>query len=897
MNDTHPDLAQLAAFDRGQLDDDDAVAVACHVANCDSCQSALGTMPPDSLVSLVRAAGATPVPQGDGVAPAAPPGPRPEYEILGEVGRGGMGVVYKARQVGLDRIVALKRLRAGATADMEDLARFHREALAVARLQHPHIVQVHETGERDGLPFFVMEFVGGGSLTERLAEGPLPPRAAAELVETLSRAMHYAHRQGVVHRDLKPANVLLAPAFGGGKGTIPLPQLEAGASGGSKAAAPRPKAGANWVPKITDFGLAKHVDVSAGNTQTGTIVGTPSYMAPEQAVGRTEGVGPAADVYALGAILYECLTGRPPFKAASVLETVVQVRTQEPVPPGRLQPGLPRDLETICLKCLEKEPARRYATAAELADDLGRFLRREPIRARPAGAVERLHKWVRRQPAWAGLVAVSGLAVVALVAGILWHNARLRTEVQRAEAAERRAQANYQQARDTVSRMLERLDDRRWAQVPQLGELKKEQTEDALAFYKAIVRENDEQDPAVQFDVALAYLKAGVIEFALSRLDDSDRSLEQARLRFERLAGAEPDTLDYQRQLARCWNWLGHLHAVRRGPGDDPLHCYQEALAFLERLSGAHPEDRELRGNVTTVSHNVANALFAAGRLSEARNCREKTLARARELVREHPAVAEHQWDLAVALVNLGESHLADGQAPKAEAAFQEAEALLERSHREQPENQTLACNLAETYSDRVWVLLGTGRFPEAVELCTRALGLAEQYQRREPLARDINQILSDLFKERALAHGLAGDEAKASADWSRAAEAAEKSPDALGSLNGTLALAHLEDHERAAARVGPAGSADQLFPQALVYAACARAAGRDERLAAPDRDQRARHYVEEALTLLGQARAAGMLRNPAYVTLLRQGPSFATLRPLADFEKLLGELKEDPAG
>jgi tetratricopeptide (TPR) repeat protein len=476
---------------------------------------------------------------------------------------------------------------------------------------------------------------------------------------------------------------------------------------------------------------------------------------------------------------------------------------------------------------------------------------------------------------------------------VLWHNGRLRTEVLRSEAAEQRAQANYTQARDTVSRMLERLNDRRWAQVPQLYELKKEQTEDALAFYKAIVRENDEQDPAVQFDVASAYLRAGLIEYATSRFDDADKSFEQARVRLECLVGADPDNLDYQRQLARCWNHLGHLHILRRCPEDDPLHCYQEALAVVERMSRAHPEDPALRGYVLKVSQNVSNALFAAGRVGEARGRREKTLVLARELARDHPAVAE--WDLAVALVNLGESHLAEGQAPKAEAAFREAETLLERLHQEQPENLTLASNLVETHGDRVWVLLGTGRVPEAVELCTRAIGLVEEYQRREPLVMEINLTLSALCKQRALAYSLVGDETKALADWSRTAAVAEKSPDVLARLNGTLALAHLGNHDQAAARLGPTGPADQLFPQALVYAACARAAGKDERLPAPERTRQAQRYAAEALTLLGQARAAGMLRSPAYVTLLRQGSSFAALRPRADFQKLLRELKEGP--
>jgi WD40 repeat protein/tRNA A-37 threonylcarbamoyl transferase component Bud32 len=319
-------------------------------------------------------------------APAgAPEGGLPsfgDYEVLAELGRGGMGVVYKARQKSLPRVVALKVVLSGEHAGPEELARFRSEAAALARLQHPNIVQIHEVGEHAGRPYFSMEFVEGGSLAQRPDGGPLPAREAARLVRTLAGALHAAHERGVVHRDLKPANVLLA---------------------------------ADGTPKVTDFGLAKRLDGSAGATQSGAILGTPSYMAPEQAAGRGKDVGPHVDVYALGALLYELLTGRPPFRAPTAVETLVLVQAEEPVPPSRLQPGVPRDLETICLKCLQKHPAARYGSAADLADDLGRWLAGEPIRARPVGAWERLAKWARRHPAPAALALVSGLAALALI--------------------------------------------------------------------------------------------------------------------------------------------------------------------------------------------------------------------------------------------------------------------------------------------------------------------------------------------------------------------------------------------------------------------------------------------------------------------------------------------------
>jgi formylglycine-generating enzyme required for sulfatase activity/anti-sigma factor RsiW len=316
------------------------------------------------------------------------------YEIQGELGRGGMSIVYQARQLRPERLVALKMLSSGNPASAERRARLLAEADAIARLQHPHIVAIYEVGQHEGVPFLALEYLAGGTLADRLGGRPLPAREAAELVATLGRAVQYAHENGVIHRDLKPANILYD---------------------------------ADGRPKISDFGLAKHERPDL--TATGDVLGTPSYMAPEQAGGdRT--VGPAVDIYALGALLYELLTGRPPFRAATVLETLEQVRTEEPVPPAQLQPGLPRDLETICLKCLHKEPSRRYASAADLSADLERFLAGEPIRARPVGRGERLLKWLRRHPAAALLLGALFLALLGAGVGGLW----LREQRQQARA-------------------------------------------------------------------------------------------------------------------------------------------------------------------------------------------------------------------------------------------------------------------------------------------------------------------------------------------------------------------------------------------------------------------------------------------------------------------------------
>jgi serine/threonine-protein kinase len=314
--------------------------------------------------------------------PALPP-PPPGYDLLGVLGRGGMGVVYKARQRALNREVALKVLLAGGHASEAQRARFLAEAGAVAAVNHPGVVQVHDFGTWDGQPFLALEFCPAGTLADRLSGTPLPPRDAAALVEQLAAAVVAAHAKGIVHRDLKPANVLLA---------------------------------ADGSPKVTDFGLAKMTGSEEGLTATGAVLGTPSYMAPEQARGDAKNVGPAADTYALGAVLYECLTGRPPFKGSTPADTLLQVLDQEPVAVRALNPQVPADLETVCHKCLEKNPAKRYASAEALAGDLRAFLDGRSVTARPVGPAGRLVRVCRRNPTVSALVA--GVAVLLVVGGV-----------------------------------------------------------------------------------------------------------------------------------------------------------------------------------------------------------------------------------------------------------------------------------------------------------------------------------------------------------------------------------------------------------------------------------------------------------------------------------------------
>ncbi|HKS37138.1 MAG TPA: serine/threonine-protein kinase, partial [Verrucomicrobiae bacterium] len=343
-----------------------------------------------------------------------------DYELLEEVARGGMGIVYRARQRSLNRMVAIKMILAGEFASSEFVRRFRHEAAAAASLQHAHIVAIHEVGEASGQHYFSMDLVEGRNLAELVRDQVLPARRAATYVKTIAEAVHFAHEKGILHRDLKPSNILI-DTFD--------------------------------QPRITDFGLAKEFRSGAEPTQSGQALGSPPYMPPEQAVGKHAVASPASDIYSLGAILYHLLTGRPPFQGETLHQVLLQVQGTEPIAPRRLNPGVPEDLQTICLKCLEKDPTRRYPTARDLADELGRFLRDEPIAARPIGAVDRVWRWCRRRPAVAALSA----SVLLLLLVVAFGSSFAVWRVDRARQAEHAANRDLRQTVNLLE--LERAED------------------------------------------------------------------------------------------------------------------------------------------------------------------------------------------------------------------------------------------------------------------------------------------------------------------------------------------------------------------------------------------------------------------------------------------------------
>ncbi len=456
----------------------------------------------------------------------------PGHEILAEIGRGGMGVVYKGRDSKLGRIVAIKTIPDGQFASPEQRERFQAEARAVARLRHPNIIAIHAIGEHDKQPYLSLEFAEGGSLAQRLAARPMAPREAAELVETLARAVHAAHQAGVIHRDLKPSNVLLT---------------------------------AEGVPKVSDFGLAKLLDAGSERTASGQVMGSPSYMSPEQAEGHSSRVGPTADIYAMGAILYQALTGRPPFLGESALETLKLVVSSDVVAPRLLRPDIPRDLETICLKCLEKEPSRRYAAALDLADDIRRYLDGRPIVARPVGPIGRFWRWGRRNPRVAGL---SAAVFASLLLGIAASTV-LAVRAMRAEAATREQRNRAQTAADRFKAVNDflRNDLLGQASVEKQAVLGS-QTDPDLKVRTALDRAAEKigerfaslplVEASVRQTIGDSYYELGLIAQARPHLE---RALE---LHLEFLGAEDPDTFSAMHSLGAVLRDAGKLDEARR---------------------------------------------------------------------------------------------------------------------------------------------------------------------------------------------------------------------------------------------------------------------------------------------------------------------------------------------
>jgi tetratricopeptide (TPR) repeat protein len=661
---------------------------------CPSCRE-----PGRQCASTIADAPVRPGPTDETLAPrngrAADAGPVAVvgYQVLQELGRGGMGVVYLARQEKLNRLVALKMVLAGRHAGDRDRDRFRREAEAVARLQHPNIVQIYEVGEADGRPYFSLEYVDGGTLAARLDGTPLPAHDAAALIVPLARAVEAAHGCGIVHRDLKPGNILLA-------------------SSRESPADTKRALLARCTPKITDFGLAKDLESADGQTQTGAVLGTPSYMAPEQASGHTHTVGPAADVYALGAILYELLTGRPPFLGATPLDTVMQAVSDEPVRPRHLQPKVPVDLETICLKCLQKEPRKRYESAGALADDLQRFVAGEPIRARPVGPLARGWRWAKRHPAVAALLTVLTAVIVGsflVVLALLRQSELRRAQAERAEEQakkqEARAKQNLLMAVEAVDRMLTRVVDERLQYIPQFEDERRQILEEAVGFYNGFL-EQEHSDPTLRREMGRAYFRLGKVFGGLGKPDKSQDSFRQAQTLQEQLAAEFPDDPMYRNDLALTFNELAT--AVRtNGHVDRAEPLYQRAHDLATELVRQSPDELKFRETLAKVLQNLGYMQFQRMQLDRAETFFKQSITEYDELLRRKPGDYHYRLERANATTSLAYYQLALNRFGPAEQNLNASLAELDKLLREFPDKRkeiepaaaNARLNLAQVYT------------------------------------------------------------------------------------------------------------------------------------------------------------------------------------------------------
>ncbi len=607
-------------------------------------------------------------------------------ELLDVLGSGGMAVVFKARQVALGREVAVKFLRDAHRALPDQRERFIQEARAIARLRHPHLVALHEFGEVPAAggaaswPYLVLEYVSGGSLADILRGAPQPPGEAVRLVATLADAIHYAHQQGVIHRDLKPANVLLqAPE---GKGDVQPEAVR-----GPRCSPPR-RLTADICAKVTDFGLAKF-STGGDLTHSGDVVGTPSYMAPEQAAGKSLPITVAVDVYGLGAILYEALTGRPPFAAATVDATLGLVRRDEPVPPRRLQPTVPRDLETICLKCLRKEPGRRYATAHDLALDLSRFQAGEPILARPVNTTERVVVWCRRKPGFAGLVAALVLVFLAGSSGVLWQWQRASAhaiEAQRIALAFRRERDTARSEKTRTEHHLQIIHNR-IDRLKRLGSDLFKRTgfshtgqavlEEALACYEELLPKEG-NDPVVRHEAAQLLAQIADIEHTLDQVGKAAETWERQASLLTGLLAETPASQTLRSELAyshrRRGNALRDLGRTRQA-----REAYDQAARLEEVLLRETPDEPNCHAALANTLLNIAvldSSSVSANELGPL-FCRIVELDRA--AVRIAPAHAPYSAELALALGDQGIFLLETGHHNEAEAAVREAVQIHER--------------------------------------------------------------------------------------------------------------------------------------------------------------------------------------------------------------------------
>jgi tetratricopeptide (TPR) repeat protein len=706
-----PPVENLRDLLQGELPPDLATELREHIQECGACLDILDHLSDDPDVDLWLADGGQGTRQVvlEGLrttpflhpAPTLGPPRRPDdlgtlgpYDIEVEVGQGGTGVVYRARDRTMGRVVALKVLRPD-LADDHARERFVREVRAASRVEHDHIVRIYATADpADPILCFAMEYLAGPSLAERLrVGGRLDPREAAEVVAQTARGLAAAHAAGLVHRDVKPDNILFEPATGRAK--------------------------------IGDFGLARLVSEATGLTRDGVVAGTPAYLSPEQARGESQ-AGPLADVYALGVTLYECLAGEPPFRG-SPLRVVHQILNDDPCPPRALNEAIPRDLETICLKAMAKEPHFRYASAADLADDLDRWLRSEPIRARPIGPVGRFTRFARRKPLVASLFTALALALISgtTAAVILWRRAEASAALAQTRLLD--AELNYRQARDAVDNLYLKLYLTNVLNKPGLESTRAEVAREIIRYYRDFLSHRG-HDPALRADAAEASLRIGLLTVDSGDKREALRALEEASKLLTAIARDRPGDLELLEKLARCHDQIAQM-LQQLGRFDDAIDAHIRASDVYSQLVAADPENLAWKRRVGQELGNLANTYALAGKKEQAQRAYAELKARQEELVRLAPRDVDFRSDLSMTLNNMAFGASQDMTLP----LLHEALKLRRELAAELPKDHTTSRNVARTLYNIAVVYEWDKRYADALPLFAEACDLLQKVTAEAP--------------------------------------------------------------------------------------------------------------------------------------------------------------------